>query len=85
MTTKKQRRAAVAERAAARREWERLHGLEMQRLSHERREQLIHDAERAQSSRRTARSMRKAHEATEARHVEASVLQAYSNAVYGVE
>jgi hypothetical protein len=65
MTTKKQRRAMVAEkRARYDAETKRL-GLEAQKRDQERREQRRFDAERAEQKKATALKMRKQHEAAE--------------------
>jgi hypothetical protein len=81
VTTKKQRRQQVAERTAARKEADRLHGLEMQRLDHQKREQKKFDAERAERKKETALKMRKQHEAKQTLPVDEEILREYEKAV----
>jgi hypothetical protein len=81
VTTKKQRRQQVAERTAARKEADRLHGLEMQRIDREKRQQKAYDAERAEKSKKRALAMKKTHEATQAVPVDEEILREYEKAV----
>lgn len=67
MTTKKQRREQVAaKRAEYDAETKRM-GLEAQRIDREKRQNRLHDIERAERKKATALKMRQAHEAAEAK------------------